>query len=206
MPYRGLPLVCERCGQTFTRPPSLKRHLAERRCPGRAALSAQPKPRSLRAEILDVTPSRSEIVPAMPLPERPARSEGRSLVRISANKIPAATLASFGGSRPAGMADGDGPPSWWEPQADPRWRLDVWTKFPPDYRNRLVAQRAGAAFSIRPPEATDKVILSSQYHALKALATRLDAGLGTERERVAFEAGLREYDANYNRIRAQRKS
>lgn len=50
------------------------------------------------------------------------------------------------------------------------------------------------------------MILLSQYHALKALATRLDAGVATERERVAFEAGLPEYDANYDRIRAQRKS
>jgi hypothetical protein len=81
----------------------------------------------------------------------------------------------------------------------------VWTRFPPEYRDRLLAARAGAAFTIRPPEALDKAILYSQYHALKALATRLDAGIGTERESVAFEAGLREYDANYDRVRAQRK-
>jgi hypothetical protein len=49
------------------------------------------------------------------------------------------------------------------------------------------------------------VILWSQYHALKALATRLDAGIGTERERIAFEAGLRAYNANYDRI-AQTKA
>jgi hypothetical protein len=82
----------------------------------------------------------------------------------------------------------------------------VWNEFPPEYRNRLLAARAGVAFTVRPPLASDKVILYSQYHALKALATRLDAGIGTERERIAFEAGLREYDANYDRVRAQRKS
>ena len=34
----------------------------------------------------------------------------------------------------------------------------------------------------------------------------LDAGRGTERDRVMFEAWLREYNANYDRIRAQRKA
>ena len=161
MPYKGPPLVCERCGQTFTRPPSLERHLAERRCPSWAIIPARSKPRSLRAEI----------VPAKLLPERSARSEASGLVRIGTNK----------NARPVVMPDGDGPPSWWEPQADSGWRMDLWTKFPPEYRNRLLAARAGAAFAIRPPGASDKVILSSQYHALKALAPRLDAGIGTKK-------------------------
>lgn len=104
------------------------------------------------------------------------------------------------------MPSCDGPPSWWEPQAAEDWRHAVWAGFPHEYRNRLLAQRAGAAFAIRPPDATDAVILWSQYHALKALATRLDAGIGTERERVSFEAGLREYNTNYDRIRSQRKA
>jgi hypothetical protein len=52
----------------------------------------------------------------------------------------------------------------------------------------------------------DAVTLWSQYHALKALAVRLDGGIGTETERAAFEAGLREYDANFDRVRAQRKA
>ena len=206
MPYRGLPLVCERCGETFTRPPSLKRHLAERRCPGRAIVPARPKPRSLPAEVLDVSPtSRSETVAAKALPERPVRSKGRSLVRIGANKMPAARVNSFW-RRPAGMVDGEWPPSWSEPQADSAWRRDVWAKFSPEYRNRLLAERAGTAFTIRTPDVSDEVILWSKYHARKALATRLDAGIGTERERIAFEAGLREYDADYHRIRAHRKS
>jgi len=186
MPYKGLPLVCERCGRTFTRPPSLKRHLAEGRCPGREIVPARPRPRSTHAEI----------VPANFLPGRPTQSEGCALVRIGANK----------GAVPALMPNGDRPPAWWEPQADSEWRLDVWTRFPPEYRNRLLAVRVGAAFTIRPPEASNKAILYSQYHALKALATRLDAGIGTERERIAFEAGLKEYDVNYDHIQAQRKS
>jgi hypothetical protein len=74
--------------------------------------------------------------------------------------------------------------------------------FPASYRNRLLAERVDAVFSARPPQATDATILWSQYHALKALATRLDAGIATERERVAYEAGLREYNANFDRIRA----
>jgi len=105
----------------------------------------------------------------------------------------------------AGSEDGL-PPPWWEPQADHGWRQKVWAGFPADYRSQLLAQRAGPAFTIRPPDATDKVILWSQYHALKALAVRLDAGIATERERAAFEAGLRGYNANYDRIRAQRKA
>jgi len=54
--------------------------------------------------------------------------------------------------------------------------------------------------AVRQPQATDEVVLWSQYHALKALATRLDVGIGSERERVAFEAGLREYNTNYDHI------
>jgi len=80
----------------------------------------------------------------------------------------------------------------------------VWAGYPADYRSQLLAARAGAAFTIRPPDATDKVIIWSQYHALKALAVRLDAGIGTERDRAMFEAGLREYNANYDSIRARR--
>jgi len=102
-------------------------------------------------------------------------------------------------------SNGDGPPSWWEPQADPGWRQNVWAGFPSDYKSRLLAARAGAAFTIRSPQATDATVLWSQFYALKALATRLDAGIGTDRERVSFEIGLREYNVNYDRI-AQRKT
>jgi len=185
-------IVCGRCGASFSRLSSLKRHRAERRCPGRAALvPASPRLRRLeaiRAEVLDVTPTRSEIVPAKLTPARP----GRALVQGPI-------------FRPDSL-DGEGPPSWWEPQADPEWRRTVWAGFPADYRNGLLAVRVGAAFTIRPPDGEAEVILWSQYHALKALATRLDAGIGTERERASFGAGLREYNANYDRIAAQRKA
>lgn len=61
-----------------------------------------------------------------------------------------------------------------------------------------------SSVALRPP-LTDAVILRTQYHALMALATRLDRGVGTEREQAAFEAGLREYNANFERVRGQRK-
>jgi hypothetical protein len=96
------------------------------------------------------------------------------------------------------------PPSWWEPQANEDWRRKIWTKFPNDYRNRLLAQRASPAFAVSPTKY--EVILFSQYHALKALATRLDAGIGTDRDRASFEAGLREYNANLGRTERQRKA
>jgi hypothetical protein len=41
---------------------------------------------------------------------------------------------------------------------------------------------------------------------LRALAVRLDGGVATDRERVSFEAGLGEYNVNYDRIRTQRKA
>ncbi|MGH7837915.1 MAG: hypothetical protein ACREQC_08840 [Candidatus Binataceae bacterium] len=103
------------------------------------------------------------------------------------------------------MRDAERPPNWWEPQADLEWRVRQWNAFPSDYRNRLLAQRAGAAFAIRPPQANDAAILYSQYHFLKGLAVRLDAGLASERERAAFEAGLKEYNQNFDAI-AQGKS
>lgn len=56
------------------------------------------------------------------------------------------------------------------------------------------------------PQLTDAVVLRSQYHALMALAIRLDAGVGTEREQAAFKAALRGYNANYDRIAAGKNS
>jgi hypothetical protein len=184
-------VLCGKCGARLASRGSLAGHF--RRAHGRrgkvrrpaALVSAMPNPGAhpgpIRAEVLDVTPARAEIVPVRPLPARPARALPDS-------------------------SDSEGPPSWWEPQGDPEWRRTVWAGFPADYRNGLLAARAGPAFTIRPPEASDRVILWSQYHVLRALATRLDAGIGTERERAAFEAGLREYSANYDRIRAERKA
>lgn len=140
-----------------------------------ALVPARPNPAPVRAEVLHVTPIRAEIVPARPSPARPARALPDS-------------------------PDSEAPPSWWKPQAHPEWRHAVWAGFSSDYHSRLAAQRAGAAFTIRAPQAMDAVLLWSQYHVLKALAMRLDAGIATERERAAFEAGLREYDANFDRI------
>jgi len=52
---------------------------------------------------------------------------------------------------------------------------------------------------LAPP--VDGVTLWEQYHLLRAIAARLDAGRGTEQDRAMFEAGLREYNTNYARIR-----
>lgn len=169
----------------------------------RPAALALAKPRGVPswAKIADSTFSGAEIVPAK---TRPAR--------------PGAVLA----------ASGDDPPPWWEPQADPGWRITVWNGFSAEYKARLIAQgpeqrgrgqtmpgefsagplaaRTMSSFPPRGPDEGDAVTLWEQYHFLKALAVRLDAGRGTERDRLMFEAGLREYDANYDRIRAQWKA
>ncbi len=201
MPYKGPPIVCEQCGQTFTRPPSLRRHLAQGRCPGRgssrpaALIPARPKAEPVRAaesKVLDVIPIRSEIVPA-----------GRA-------------------QAPERLRSGDAPPPWWFPgEADRRKR---WQKLTPEYRAQIerdhqpkpdrgyglpgepIGPLAIAPDVLKRPAEADAVTLREQYHVLKALAVRLDAGRGTERDRVMFEAWLREYNANYDRIRAQRKA
>jgi hypothetical protein len=36
-------------------------------------------------------------------------------------------------------------PSWWESQADPKWRTEQWARLPVDYRSQLLADREGAA-------------------------------------------------------------
>ncbi len=143
------------------------------------------------------------------LPPRPSRSE---IVRSDRESSPArpvqgeTRIVPKPKPRLAEIPSGDGPPSWWEPcwepQAGESWPLGILAGFSPHCDQLL----RGGASTIRPPEATDRVILWSQFHALKALATRLDAGIATERERVAFEAGLRKYDANFDRVRAQRKA
>lgn len=180
---------CEKCGARVASRAALPGHYRKAHGRGRkvrcsAALvpvkSRPARPEPIRAEIVDVTPPRMEIVPV----PRPVFAPKRSPRHILTDDL----------------CDAEPPPSWWEPQADSEWRARQWNAFSAGYRNRLLAQRAGAAFTIRAPQATDATILLSQYHALKALAIRLDAGVATERERVAFGAGLREYNANYDRI------
>jgi hypothetical protein len=84
------------------------------------------------------------------------------------------------------------------------WRRSAWACSPAEVRNQIFAERAAAAGMIRSPDPLEAATLWSQYHALKALAVRLDAGLGGEREREMFEAGLRIYDANFDHIRLGR--
>lgn len=166
-----------------------------------ALVLAKPRGVPSQAKIVDGTFGRAEIAPAKSRPARPG-----SVLAVS----------------------GDDPPPWWEPQADPGWRITVSNGFSAEYKARLIAQgperpRRGqtmpGGFSagplatgtlsppfLRQPDEGDAVTLWEQYYFLKALAVRLDAGRGTERDRLMFEAGLREYDANYDRIRAQRKA
>jgi len=106
----------------------------------------------------------------------------------------------------ADSLDPEAPPFWWEPQAAEDWRREVWPKFPLEYRAVLVRQWLGPPFALRRPDDADATILWEQYHFLKALAVRLDAGRGREQDRVMFEAGLREYNANYDRVLAHRKA
>ena len=173
-------VACPQCGTRLASRDRLAGHY-------RRAHRGRLPPRSgrVRAEIVDVTPSRMEIVPA----PRLVPASKRSLRNILTPDL----------------RDAERPPDFWEPQADLEWRVRQWNAFPADYRNRILAQRAGAAFTIRAPEATDATILLSQYYALKALAVRLDAGVATERERVAFQSGLLEYNRNFQRIREERQ-
>ena len=197
-----VPIYCKKCGARVSSRAALPGHY--RRAHHRRSLDLVPVTAKR-----ETAPIRAEVVHAIPFPVRPGTIQGRVSDNVPSRSeiVPALRSVAPPQRSPRHiLTDAEAPPPWWEPQADQGWRMDVWTRFPPEYRNRLLAARAGAAFIIRPPDVPDKVILSSQYHALKAHATRLDAGIGTDRERDAFEAGLREYDANYDRIRARRKS
>ncbi len=176
-------MVCKRCGASFSRPSSLRRHRAERRCPGRAALvPARSNPAPIRAakrEALDVSPGPLEIVPAT----RPVARPG-SIVRVSGDVSTA--------------------PAWL-----PSSRARKWPGMSETQRRCLAEEHGSRPVPgtrlIRTPDEADAATLWEQYHFLKALAVRLDTGRGAERDRSMFEAGLREYDANYDRI-AQRKA
>lgn len=189
MPYKGPPVVCRFCGQSFTRPESLVRHLDGRRCSGRSsaiipAKRARPArvdaPRAIQGEVLDVTPSRLEIVPAR---------------RESAPPRP--VLARSGDE-----------PSWFQSKFPQDAKAMRWRER--DEGSREFYRKAHAAMqgiTVRRPDGVeDSATLWEQFHFLKALAVRLDAGRGTERDRSIFEVGLREFNANYDRIRAQRKA
>jgi hypothetical protein len=172
MPYNGPPVICRFCGRSFTRPTSLVRHLDEDRCARKKSSTIVPARRgTLRAEVLDVTSSRSQTV-------RSGRSAPASPIQGETRIVPAKPLNSSQSSDSSGALTG----------------LEA-------FQTETIAESKGA---IRLPQANDEVTLWSQYHALKALAVRLDAGCATDREREAFESGLCEYNANFLRIRASR--
>ena len=157
MAYTGPPVVCERCGASFSRPSSLRRHLAQRRCPGRAIVAVKQKP--------------TRATPPVLVPVKPIHAETRAVsAHVSLSK-PIRQEARIVLAKPrhiAGFTD------------SPLSCRGVQTDVP------------------------DRVLLWSQYHALKALATRLDAGIGTERETAGFYAALAEYNRNFERVRAER--
>ncbi len=195
-----MPIQCEKCGARVASRAALPGHYRKAH-----PRTRQRRPGRVQNKGMDISPIQSQIVPygRGSAPARPVRERVGTLTEAEIiTRFGVVRSARSVQARPA--SNGDGPPSWWEPQASEDWRGDQWAAFPADYRNRILAQRAGAAFTIRAPRAADATILWSQYHALKALATRLDAGIATERERGAFVAGLREYNVNYDRI-AQRQ-
>jgi hypothetical protein len=122
-------------------------------------------------------------------------------------------LAAPSGRALVPAVEREAPPSWWALEMPEEWRRSAWACYPAESRAEILAGHAGriatnrtggAAGIVRLPDPLDAVTLWSQYHALKALAVRLDAGLGGEREREMFEAALRIYDANFDRIRLGR--
>lgn len=70
-------IVCKRCGQTFSRPSSLRRHRAERRCPS-PAKPALARSQAIRGEVLDVTP-RFSWRESVPVPARAIQGGTRAL-------------------------------------------------------------------------------------------------------------------------------
>lgn len=190
MAYRGPRVVCERCGSTFSRPSDLRRHLRKGRCPGRALHLAKRKYRAVRAEIIEVRPISSEIVPAAHpvVPAWPILVSKRAIVgaaprlapaRVHDEKFAEAARLETDMGRSMSMT--------------PQLRVQIESKI-----RELRGQ-------VTKPMPADSLTLFEQYHFLKALAARLDAGRGTERDRFMFEEGLREYDLNYDSIFARRK-
>jgi hypothetical protein len=152
------------------------------------------------------------LVPLMP---GPAPDGGQEVPYARAEIVPARGCSVHSGRARVPAVEREAPPSWWALEMPEEWRRSAWAHFPAEIRNQILAERAGrpapnrpaaAAERIQPPDPLNTVILWSQYYALKALAVRLDGGIGMEAERTAFEAWLREYHANFDRLRAQRKA
>lgn len=177
-------MTCPQCGTRLASRDRLPGHY-RRAHPGLVAGRSG----RARGKVLDVTPSRPQIVRSGRefAPARHIQGE----TRIVAASPRTSGLDALG--RPL-----ENPPAWFEQAVRPATRRAMWIETPPDERERLCAQRS--AFTVRAP---DDVTLLSQFHMLKALAVRLDAGIGTERDRALFEVGLRQYDVTFERVRTR---
>lgn len=169
MPYTGPPVVCEGCGASFSRPSSLRRHQARRRCPGRVRVPVNQKG-SGGAQFRETTLATRVPAVRRVLQVRTIDTEPR----IVANK------------------------EWSE--------LPVPVKSKPPKQGYQMPGSAFGALSDVSPLMMDEVLLRSQYHALKAWATRLDAVIGNDRDKTGFEAALSEYNQNFERVRAKRRT
>jgi hypothetical protein len=145
------------------------------------------------------------------------RAHGGRRVRPSGVRVPpvgARSLSARGVSVPSRPGAPAGlrreiPPSWWATEMPDEWRRSAWAHFPVEVRKQILADGRGrpapaATGRISSPDPLDAAALWSLYEALKALAVRLDVGLGTEEDRIAFERWLHVYDGMFERVRSRR--
>lgn len=147
------------------------------------------RPEPIRAKVLDVTPIRSEIVrhvPRKPVFRPHLRRSGIDWGIASLppeERIKRETELCLAAQKREARDGGQTPGTTVSP-----------------------VSAEGVMLAVRLPQASDSVILWSQYHALKALAVRFDAGIGSASERATLEAGLAEYNKNFERVRSERVS
>jgi hypothetical protein len=149
------------------------------------------------------------------VPVRPRRAPdaGQEVPSARAGSLPARGCSVHSGRARVPAAEREAPPSWWALEMPEEWRRSAWAHFPAEIRNQILAERAGrpapnslaaADGSISSLDPLDAAALWSVYYALKALAERLDAGLGTEGDRIVFERWLQAYDRMFERVRSRR--
>jgi len=181
MAYNGPKVICRGCGTTFSRPADRRRHLLKGRCLGQRAKAR----RSRQVAIVPVRPKpvQAEVIDATPVP--------LEIVRVPSRTAP---------GRPI-LARSEPEPEWFAREFPQDAAKIPWRARGEQSRDYYRSLHATMEVSLpaRLDEA-DSVTLWGQFHFLKALAVRLDTGHGTEQDREMFEAGLREYNVNYDRI------